>query len=592
MSVFNDFGNPQVAALPAHLKQFIVNQHYEHYTPVDHAVWRYVMRQNYSYLKDVAYYPYIPGLQKAGLTIEKIPSLQEMNDALAKIGWGAVTVDGFIPPAAFMEYQAYRVLVIAADIRQLKHIEYTPAPDIIHESAGHAPIIADKDYHEYLSYFGSIGTKAMFSAQDFELYEAIRALSILKEMPDADEKEIKKADELVTNRQENMGEPSEMALLSRLHWWTVEYGLIGDLENPKIYGAGLLSSIGESASCMLPGIKKLPYTNDAVNYTYDITQTQPQLFVTPTFQNLIDVLEAFANTMSFRRGGAYGLQKAVESKNTCTAVYSSGLQVTGTFTEFKTDGSGNPTFIKTTEASALAINNKQLEGHGKEYHKDGFSSPAGKLKGHAMPLETLSIDELNYFGIEAGKQVELNFESGLTVTGMVKSILSHNQKTQLITFTECTVKDGEGNLLFDPSWGVYDMAVGDKIVSVFCGAADKDAFLETAYKSITGTHHVTYDNRTLELHKLYQQVRNRRQNGGDYGFLGNVWLMLQKQHHDDWLCALEILEILDHEEIEPELAAEIRNFLEQKAINEPEIKKLISDGLYLIKHPVEQKLVV
>ena len=49
MSDFNDFNNPQVAALPRHLKQFIVNQHYEHYTPIDHAVWRYVMRQNYSY---------------------------------------------------------------------------------------------------------------------------------------------------------------------------------------------------------------------------------------------------------------------------------------------------------------------------------------------------------------------------------------------------------------------------------------------------------------------------------------------------------------------------------------------------------------
>src|ERR1700761_7050474 len=360
MANFNDFNNPQVAALPAHLKQFIVEQHYEHYTPVDHAVWRYVMRQNYSYLKDIAYYPYIPGLTAAGLTIEKIPDLQEMNDALAKIGWGAVTVDGFIPPAAFMEYQAYRVLVIAADIRQLNHIEYTPAPDIIHESAGHAPIIADKDYHQYLSYFGSIGAKAMFSAQDFELYEAIRALSILKEMPDADENELKAAEDLVAYRRENLGPPSEMALLSRLHWWTVEYGLIGTLDDPKIYGAGLLSSIGESVSCMMSDVKKLWYNKDTVNYTYDITKTQPQLFVTPTFQNLIDVLETFANTMSFRRGGVSGLQKAVESKNTCTAVYSSGLQVTGTFTEFKTDADGNPIFIKTTGASALAINNKQL----------------------------------------------------------------------------------------------------------------------------------------------------------------------------------------------------------------------------------------
>jgi phenylalanine-4-hydroxylase len=136
------------------------------------------------------------------------------------------------------------------------------------------------------------------------------------------------------------------------------------------------------------------------------------------------------------------------------------------------------------------------------------------------------------------------------------------------------------------------MAVGEKIISVFCGAADKDSFVEIAYKSSTGTHQNEYDGRTLELHQLYQQVRNRRHTGGDFGFLGNVWFALQKNHHDDWLCALEILEILEHEEVEAELANEIRNFLKQKAINEPGYKKLISDGFYLIKHPVEQRLVI
>jgi phenylalanine-4-hydroxylase len=591
MSHFNDFNNPQVAALPGHLKQFIVDQHYEHYTPIDHAVWRYVMRQNYSYLKDVAYYPYIPGLEKAGLTIEKIPNLQDMNNALAKIGWGAVTVDGFIPPAAFMEYQAYRVLVIAADIRQLKHIEYTPAPDIIHESAGHAPIIADKDYHEYLSYFGSIGAKAMFSAQDFELYEAIRALSILKEMPDANPDDLKAAEELVAYRQENMGAPSEMALLSRLHWWTVEYGLIGTLENPKIYGAGLLSSIGESASCMLPEVKKIPYTSEAVNYTYDITKQQPQLFVTPTFQNLIDVLEEFANGMAFRKGGAFGLQKAMESKNTCTVVYSSGLQVSGTITDFKKD-KGTPSFIKLTGPAALANDNKQLKGHGKIYHKDGFSSPVGKLKGKDTPLEDFNEGQRFVAGIQEGKTAYLDFESGISVVGKVKSITINNGKLQLITFEDCTVKDAKGNILFDPAWGMYDMAVGELITSVFCGAADKEAFEEISYISNTGTHHIQYDARTLELHKLYQQVRECRQTQQGYDFLGNVWEQLEKHHQDDWLCAMEILEILDHEDIEPQLAANIQAFLEHKAATEPELKKLITDGFYLIKHPVEQKLVV
>lgn len=588
MTHFNNFNNPQVAALPKHLKQYIVDQHYEHYTPVDHAVWRYVMRQNYSYLKDVAYYPYIPGLKKAGLTIEKIPNLQDMNNALAKIGWGAVTVDGFIPPAAFMEYQAYRVLVIAADIRQLKHIEYTPAPDIIHESAGHAPIIADPDYHQYLSYFGSIGAKAMFSAQDYELYEAIRALSILKEMPDADVSEIQKAEEQVEYCQNNMGQPSEMALLSRLHWWTVEYGLIGTLENPKIYGAGLLSSIGESSTCMAADVQKLWYTQATVNYSYDITKTQPQLFVTPNFQNLIDVLEQFANKMAFRVGGLFGLQKAIESKNTCTTVYSSGLQVSGTFTDVS-DINGEPCFIKTTGPSNLSYNNKQLAGHGKNYHKDGFSSPVGKLKGQEIALEDLILEQA---AIILNQPATLNFESGITVKGTVKNILQQNGKILLITFDNCTVTDGNNKILFDPSWGVYDMAVGEKITSVFCGAADKDAFEEIVYKPKTNTYHPEYKPKTLELHKLYQQVRNIRQNHSYYDFLPNIWQQLQTEHPTDWLCALEILEILDHEELHPKTAKQIHNFLTQRATNEPELKKLITDGFYLIKHPVEQKLII
>jgi len=90
--------------------------------------------------------------------------------------------------------------------------------------------------------------------------------------------------------------PSEMALLRNLHWWTVEYGLIGTLENPRIYGAGLLSSIGESHNCMKPGVKKLPYSIEAKNFSFDITTQQPQLFVTPDFTNLKTVLEKYMET--------------------------------------------------------------------------------------------------------------------------------------------------------------------------------------------------------------------------------------------------------------------------------------------------------
>jgi len=221
--------------------------------------------------------------------------------------------------------------------------------------------------------------------------------------------------------------------------------------------------------------------------------------------------------MAFRVGGVYGLKKAVDSKNVCTLVYSSGLQVSGIFSEFIVQNN-QPAFIRTTGPTALGVGNRQLKGHGKDYHIDGFSSPVGNLKGINTPLEDFGIEELKSIGIEEGKRAVLNFESGISVTGVVKNILSSNQKIQLISFDNCSVRDKNGTLLFDPAWGVYDMAVGEKIVSVFCGAADKQAFLEIPYKSTTGTHHPVYDSRTLELHQLYQQVRNRRQKGGDFGF--------------------------------------------------------------------------
>lgn len=588
MSDFNDFKNPQVAKLPRHLRQFIVDQNYDKYTPVDQAVWRYVMRQNYSYLKDVAYYPYIKGLQRAGLSIEYIPDLQTMNDNLGKLGWGAVTVDGFIPPAAFMEYQAYRVLVIAADIRQINHIEYTPAPDIIHESAGHAPIIADADYNSYLSYIGSIGAKAMFSAKDFELYEAIRALSILKEAVEVPEYEIAKAEEHLKQISDNMGDPSEMALLSRLHWWTVEYGLIGSLDDPKIYGAGLLSSIGESASCMQESVKKIPYTIDTINYAYDITKTQPHLFVTETFQNLIDVLEQFADTMAFRKGGTESVIKAMESHNPATAVYSSGLQVTGVFCDMGINASDELTFIKTTGPSALAIADKQLEGHGKFYHKDGFSSPVGRLKDAAIPLEDFGSTELKAFDIAEGKTAMLVFDSGIQVNGLVKSIVKAADKIVLIAFEDCTVKESNGNVLFQPEWGTYDMAVGEKIISVFNGAADKEAFEEITHISEKQTEKVKYDKVTEKLHQIYKSVRLIREGNHSHNQLPSLFESLRTSYRQDWLCALEILEILHYTGHDPQLEKEIRIYLEMKASNEPDHKKLINDGLHVIANPVTQ----
>jgi len=583
MSTFNDFNNPQVKNLPEHLRQFIVDQHYESYTPVDQAVWRFVMRQNYHFLKDIAYDLYIPGLAAVGLSIEKIPHLQEMNDALQKIGWGTVRVDGIIPPAVFMEFQSCRVLVMAANIRQLEHIEYTPAQDIIHESAGHAPILADPDYNQYLSYFGSIGVKAMYSSKDYELYEAIRDLSILKEMRNPDPISLKKAEKRVLLRQQNLGDPSEMALLSRLHWWTVEYGLIGPIDHPKVYGAGLLSSIEECKTCMDQTVKKYPYTADAVHFPFDITKPQPQLFVTPDFKNLTKVLEDFADTMAFRRGGSESILKAIECKNTCTAVYSSGLQISGVFQDLRMDKNDELLFIKTVGESALAYRDKQLEGHDKSYHADGFSSPVGRLKNLDKPLEQAEEAELQTLGIIVGNEAELNFCSGLSLHGRVESIIRRDTKILLISFSTCSLVDEQGTVYFDPSWGRYDLAVGEKIVSVYSGAADRHALEEIVPKAKTATYHKEHTNHQKRYHELFRQVRNCRETLSNFERLNLLWEELKEDFRDDWLCAIEILEILELQNKFQDLARQIRIHLEMKASQEKELSQLIHNGFYLIR---------
>lgn len=560
--------NPAVAALPKHLLQFAVDQRYDDYTPVDHAVWRFIMRQNIFFLKEYAHKVYFQGLLDTGISFERIPRIDEMNEILGQIGWGAVAVDGFIPPAAFMEFQAYKVLVIACDMRQINHIEYTPAPDIVHEAAGHAPIIVDREYSNYLQRFGEVGAKAMSSKKDFELYEAIRHLSILKELPDPDPTELAEATRKVEEGQKNLGNPSEMALLSRLHWWTVEYGLIGTLDKPKIYGAGLLSSIGESVSCLEPHVKKIPYSIEAAQTAFDITTKQPQLFVCRDFQHLSDVLEEFASTMAFKLGGREGINKAIECKNVTTCEYSSELQVSGVFTEVLTDSSGEPIYLRTTGPSALALAHKELPGHGPDYHKEGFGSPIGRWK------ET----ELN-----EGKTARLEFESGIIVEGEVAKLLRRDGRLLLVSFSDCTAKIGD-RVLFDPAWGTYDMAVGEKIASVFNGAADKDAFNEVALVPKERTIKHPSDAKRRKLESLYQQVRDIRTRKSGYERLGEIWETQQAEHPGDWLLSMEIFEILDETEEQPALKAKVQKFLEEKKTSDQDLATLISWGFRLVQY--------
>lgn len=571
--------------LPRHLRQFIKPQNYDDYSAIDQAVWRYVMRKNVDYLSKVAHESYLEGLKQTGISIDSIPNMYGMNRILKEIGWAAVAVDGFIPPNAFMEFQAYNVLVIASDIRQLEHIEYTPAPDIIHEGAGHAPIIANPEYAEYLRRFGEIGCKAISSAKDYELYEAVRYLSIIKEAPNTPKKDIDKAEKKVEDLQKNMGEPSEMALIRNLHWWTVEYGLIGALNNPKIYGAGLLSSIGESAWCMTDEVKKIPYDIKAAFKEFDITKPQPQLFVTPDFAHLSLVLEEFANTMALRKGGSEGIKKLINSKALGTVELSTGLQISGVFTNVIED-SGKSIYIQTTGETALAYREKELVGHGVEYHSQGFGSPVGKLKGINLSIEDMSPRDLRAYDIYEGETIELKFEGDITVTGEIITGKRNLQgKIILISFKNCSVTHGD-TVLFKPEWGTYDMAVGKEVVSAFSGPADFNSFDLTTHVPTSKTIQVKKSDERLELESLYQQVRDYREGTNKSISRTKVLEQLADKHTNDWLLPVELYELAfkGNEKI---LCESILRHLETVKQNNPDVGHLIDAGLEIIKGKIK-----
>ncbi|QJP34413.1 aromatic amino acid hydroxylase [Nonlabens sp. Ci31] len=542
--------NPLIERLPPHLKQFIKPQNYKLYTYQDQAVWRHVMRKNVEFLSQVAHGSYLAGLKKTGLSIDRIPSMYGMNRILKEIGWAAVAVDGFIPPAAFMEFQAYKILVIAADIRKVDNIEYTPAPDIIHEAAGHAPIIASPDYAEYLRRFGEIGSKAISSAHDHEMYEAVRKISILKEVrsekKDAKlDKEITVAEAEIERLQNKKVVPSEMSLIRNLHWWTVEYGLVGTLENPKLYGAGLLSSIGESKSCLEPSVEKRSYSIDAAYQDFDITRKQPHLYVTPNFAHLSEVLEEFANTMAVRKGGHRGLQKLIDSKSLGTIELSTGLQVSGLFTRMITNDDNEVVFFQTFGESALAYREKELISHGRHTHKNGFLSPLGKLKGINLAIEDMGPRDLQAYHFYDNERIEFTYESGIKVEGLnVTGQRNVNGKLMLIQFTDCTVSYKD-EILFSPADGMLNLAVGKEIASAYAGPADYYSFDQVYHESDVKTSKSIFTKEQVAIQGLYEKVRHYREEDKiNKPLLEKLKIQVQSHYPDEWLLVEEIEELI------------------------------------------------
>jgi phenylalanine-4-hydroxylase len=295
------------------------------------------------------------------------------------------------------------------------------------------------------------------------------------------------------------------------------------------------------------------------------------------------VLEEFASTMAFKVGGLEGINKAIECQNVATCEYSSGVQVGGVFTEVTTDENNSPIYLRTTGKTALAFRDKELEGHGVDYHKDGFGSPIGKWKQTSASPELLTNDQLHALGIVEGRKAKIEFVSGIVVSGKVENILRRDGKVLLIAFSNCTAQYGD-RVLFNPDWGMYDMAIGERISSVFNGAADKDAYNQVALIPKERTIKVPSDPKRKRLENLYAQVRKIRESQAGYERLGEIWETQQAEHSEDWLLSMEIFEILDATDPQRELKTKIEKFLDEKKTKTKDLSTLISWGFRLVDY--------
>jgi phenylalanine-4-hydroxylase len=562
--------------IPEHLREYITEQNSGLYSAIDQAVWRYVMRVSKAFFTKHGHPLYVQGLTATGMSTEQIPSIEDMDKALRKMGWRAVAINGFIPPAIFLEFQSLKILAIACDIRKLENLGYTPSPDIIHEAAGHAPIVADPDYRAYLEAYGEVARNALISKYDVELYDAILKLSELKENPHTSAAEValaQKEFEMIAARETT---PSEVALLTRMAWWTTEYGLIEKNGVPLVYGAGLLSSVSESYNCLKADVKKIPFSLEAtIRTSYDITRPQPQLFVAKNFEELTIALNQFADTMAFRKGGIDALIAAQTAQNTATVVFENGIQVTGVVGGVEANDQNEECIFNVTGTKQISFHD-----HASEELPNQLLPAKLVLPLFDKNVVTSTLTDLQRKLHGSG----LHTKAGHRVLGRFKKEVALGTHGKILLLEHVKIFNSAGEVVFEEHLKLFPLILASKVVSVFGGAADRKQFIlkNNARKKRVNSHQTNLTNVNLSLNEMYQRVRNFRENGQTRPeSLENVLHELNHAYPDDWLLRVELLELFEKHNSSSIWAAQLREHLKNLSENHSEWKDLIARGLAL-----------
>jgi phenylalanine-4-hydroxylase len=264
-----------------------VEQPWEQYSATDHQVWDTLFQRQRELLPGRASQEFMDGVARFGLGHGGIPKFSELNQVLMQAtGWQVVAVEGLLPDEVFFDHLAHRRFPVSWWIRKPDQLDYLSEPDLFHDLFGHVPLLLNPVFADYMQAYGRGGMKAFAIG------------------------------------------PEALMNLTRLYWYTVEFGLINTAEGLRIYGAGIVSSKGESIYALdsaapnrigfdLKRVMNTRYRIDTFQQTYFVIDSFEQLFEAtgPDFTPLYAELatrpaaaagEVLASDRVYQRGSGEG----------------------------------------------------------------------------------------------------------------------------------------------------------------------------------------------------------------------------------------------------------------------------------------------
>jgi phenylalanine-4-hydroxylase len=227
----------------------VVEQPWASYTETDHSTWATLFARQQEILPLRASRTFLDNLARMGMHGDGIPKFDDLNAVLRKTtGWELVGVEGLLPELTFFDHLANRRFPVTWWIRKPEQLDYLSEPDLFHDLFGHVPLLMEPVFADYMQAYGRGGVKAHGIGGD-----------------------------ALTN-------------LTRLYWYTVEFGLIREPDGLRIYGSGIVSSKGESIHCLeSPAPNRIGFDLRRIMRTrYRIDTFQKTYFVIDSFEQLMD----------------------------------------------------------------------------------------------------------------------------------------------------------------------------------------------------------------------------------------------------------------------------------------------------------------